>query len=479
MNMITRIKLSVLAITGLMLSTSVIANKKDVISREEGRITFRVDPDLTEPTGEGVDVLPGSEVIDNILSKSRIQESDQRVIASSFADDQLGYYGQSPFFKGMIEAFADHRPVVLSPDVVWLLICQGFAHHVNYNPEQLRDLFVDHEGKIDLVVESKKNVLIETAHWDSIVNGFAQQIKENTKGEIADVITTEFSTTGVNEHMASQIVLMETVKAYFEYIVMYGVCGIPSVTLTGTPEDWQSVLERTRKLETYGLGWWVSELEPILKEFVNASKGKPDSEFWRSIVKKYRPGEMRGPGCGMDLGSTDFDGWFLKFLPYDEKGRTPEKVKINHSMQPEMVRTDFKYIVFNDFTGELESVTQMEFWAGIVGMDIDPVTYTMTPKIGWFVRVNKSNEELLAEFKDKDLRGELELKINKVPEIIKSMDHINMLRLVFTGRVYMPQWMDEKNIDHLTIEGVMTPQEEESIKARFPKANVRNLSPKK
>lgn len=475
----SNLKLSALVIAGLLLTTSVQANKKDVISREEGRITFRVDPDLTEPTGEGVDVLPGSEVIDNILNKSRIPESDQRVIASSFADNKLGYYGQSPFFKGMIEAFADHRSVVLSPDVVWLLICQGFAHHVNYNPEQLRDLFVDHEGKIDLVVESKKNFLIETAHWDSIVNGFAQQIKENTKGEIADVITAEFSTTGVNEHMASQIVLMETVKAYFEYIVMYGVCGIPSVMLTGTPDDWQSVLERTRKLEAYGLGWWVSELEPILKEFVNASKGKPDSEFWRSIVKKYRPGEMRGPGCGMDLGSTDFDGWFLKFLPYDEKGRTPEKVKINHSMQPEMVRTDFKYIVFNDFTGELESVTQMEFWAGIVGMDIDPVTYTMTPKIGWFVRVNKSNEELLAEFKDKDLRGELELKINKVPEIIKSMDHINMLRLVFTGRVYMPQWMDEKNIDHLTIEGVMTPQEEESIKARFPKANVRNLSPKK
>lgn len=475
----SNLKLSALVIAGLLLTTSVQANKKDVISREEGRITFRVDPDLTEPTGEGVDVLPGSEVIDNILNKSRIPESDQRVIASSFADNKLGYYGQSPFFKGMIEAFADHRSVVLSPDVVWLLICQGFAHHVNYNPEQLRDLFVDHEGKIDLVVESKKNFLIETAHWDSIVNGFAQQIKENTKGEIADVITAEFSTTGVNEHMASQIVLMETVKAYFEYILMYGVCGIPSVTLTGTPDDWQSVLERTRKLEAYGLGWWVSELEPILKEFVNASKGKPDSEFWRSIVKKYRPGEMRGPGCGMDLGSTDFDGWFLKFLPYDEKGRTPEKVKINHSMQPEMVRTDFKYIVFNDFTGELESVTQMEFWAGIVGMDIDPVTYTMTPKIGWFVRVNKSNEELLAEFKDKDLRGELELKINKVPEIIKSMDHINMLRLVFTGRVYMPQWMDEKNIDHLTIEGVMTPQEEESIKARFPKANVRNLSPKK
>lgn len=475
----SNLKLSALVIAGLLLTTSVQANKKDVISREEGRITFRVDPDLTEPTGEGVDVLPGSEVIDNILNKSRIPESDQRVIASSFADNKLGYYGQSPFFKGMIEAFADHRSVVLSPDVVWLLICQGFAHHVNYNPEQLRDLFVDHEGKIDLVVESKKNFLIETAHWDSIVNGFAQQIKENTKGEIADVITAEFSTTGVNEHMASQIVLMETVKAYFEYILMYGVCGIPSVTLTGTPDDWQSVLERTRKLEAYGLGWWVSELEPILKEFVNASKGKPDSEFWRSIVKKYRPGEMRGPGCGMDLGSTDFDGWFLKFLPYDEKGRTPEKVKINHSLQPEMVRTDFKYIVFNDFTGELESVTQMEFWAGIVGMDIDPVTYTMTPKIGWFVRVNKSNEELLAEFKDKDLRGELELKINKVPEIIKSMDHINMLRLVFTGRVYMPQWMDEKNIDHLTIEGVMTPQEEESIKARFPKANVRNLSPKK
>lgn len=57
------------------------------------------------------------------------------------------------------------------------------------------------------------------------------------------------------------------------------------------------------------------------------------------------------------------------------EGGTPEKVTKDHRILPELVRTDFKYIVYNEFFGEIESVSQMEFWAGIVGMNVDPVKY--------------------------------------------------------------------------------------------------------
>jgi hypothetical protein len=41
-------------------------------------------------------------------------------------------------------AYAGHRPVALSPDMIWLMICQGVAHHINANAEQLRPQFVKH-----------------------------------------------------------------------------------------------------------------------------------------------------------------------------------------------------------------------------------------------------------------------------------------------------------------------------------------------
>jgi len=468
-----------LLFAAILVVSGVQAKKKDIISKEKGSITFRVDPDLPEPTGESLSMKMNSseDLVSEILDQSEIRGENQRVVAWGIGDGEYALYGQNPFFKGMIDAFADHRPVVLTPDAIWFLICQGFAHWVNDNPEQLRDLFVDHEGKIDLVVQSGKELLSGDVDWEAIVDGFYEQIRDNTKGDIADIMSEPFSTTGVNEHMVSQITLMETVKSYFDYIVIYLWCGIPSVTLKGTPDDWQSILDRTRKLRAYGIDWWVDDLEPILEEFVKASKGKPNTEFWRSIVKKYRPGDMRGLGCGgMDLGATRFDGWFLKFLPYDEKGRTPSEVLMDHDMLPEMVRTEYKYIVFNDFTGEVMQTMMMEFWAGIVGMEVDPETYAMTPKMGWFTRIGKTEEELLEEFKEKD-QGDgfsdgLMLKVNKVPDIIRKMGHINNLTLRFVGKVVIPEWMDEKDIRSLEIRGSMTPDEEEALRKRFPKANI-------
>ena len=149
---------------------------------------------------------------------------------------------------------------------------------------------------------------------------------------------------------------------------------------------------------------------------------------------------------------------------------------MEHNMLPEMVRTEYKYIIFNDFTGEIEKEMMMEFWAGIVGMEVDPETYTMTPKMGWFTRVGKTEEELLAEFEgmdDEDGFSEgLMLKVNKVPDIIRKMGRINNLTLRFVGKVVIPDWMDGKDIGSLTIYGSMTPDEEEALRKRFPKARI-------
>ena len=470
------IRFCLILFAGILAASGVHAKKKDILSRENGKsITFRVDTDLPEPTGEGLRMMNGEQLIGEMLSRREVPGNAERVVGSGFGDEQIAYYGESPFFKGMIEAFADHRPVTLSPDAIWFLICQGFAHYVNDNPEAVRDLFVDHEGKIDLVVQSGKDLLSGEADFEAIVDSFYLQISSNTKGEIADIMAQKFSTTGVNEHIVSEIVLMETVKSYFNYIVMYLSCGIPSITLTGTPDDWQSILDRTRKLSAYGIDWWVKDLEPILTEFVNASKGKPDVDFWKSIVKKYRPGDVRGLSCGMDIGSTKFDGWFLKLMPYDRSGRTPAEVNMDHSMLPQMVRTDYKYIIFNDFTGEIEAEMMMEFWAGIVGWDVDRETYAMTPKLGWFTRVKQTEEELLEDFEAKASDGYdgLSLRVNRVPDIIRKMGYIGSLSLTFDGKVVIPDWMDEKKIGHFEIKGKMTADEEAALKARFPNAEIR------
>jgi hypothetical protein len=46
----------------------------------------------------------------------------------------------NPLFDAVLLAFYDHRPLALSPDMVWLAIAQGFASHVNLHAEEMRAL---------------------------------------------------------------------------------------------------------------------------------------------------------------------------------------------------------------------------------------------------------------------------------------------------------------------------------------------------
>src|SRR5262245_16015617 len=52
-----------------------------------------------------------------------------------------------PVLFALHRAFTQHRPLCLSPDMIWLLLCQGVANHVNVHAERLRPRFVRHPGK--------------------------------------------------------------------------------------------------------------------------------------------------------------------------------------------------------------------------------------------------------------------------------------------------------------------------------------------
>ena len=55
--------------------------------------------------------------------------------------DQVGSRCHS-LIEAVQIAFSQHRPLVLSPDSIWLAIAQGFSHHLAANAEVLRDRVV-------------------------------------------------------------------------------------------------------------------------------------------------------------------------------------------------------------------------------------------------------------------------------------------------------------------------------------------------
>jgi hypothetical protein len=197
-------------------------------------------------------------------------------------------------------AFSQHRPLVLSPDCVWLTIAQGFSHHIAENAEALR-LRLRHHGKREL------NATLGDSSPESLIRAiadFSAQIREASDHVLHDTLVCDFSTTTPEIRTASEVVLMDTYSNYFKYN-MDCVCGIPAITLTGSAADWQRMRDRIEVLGTYELEWWIERLRPILDEFIQTIKGHPNREFWQAI---YKPKKAY---------STEVvTGWIVDLFPY-------------------------------------------------------------------------------------------------------------------------------------------------------------------
>lgn len=461
--------------TILSVSSYMIAQNTSMVASH----TFVVDGDLPIPT-EKKELRSGEEI-----AKSWAEhEHTGRVVAKSWGDKSLYQAGKwkkyrigrgegrrdtvvyesgtSLFYNCMVEAYAGHYSVILSPDVIWTLISQGFCHHISLNTEKLKDKIVNHEGKMEISVISEYDLYSPLMDWDTLLNGFDIQIAENTKGNIADIMRADFSTTGNTERITSQVTLMSAVKSYFDFAAIHTICGIPTITIEGTPDDWRKIIKKVESLRDYDLGWWVDDLKPILQEFVNASEGNVNKDFWQNIVKKDRPESMKkGAGCGVK-DATKFDGWFLKFMPFDKDGRTPDAVVYGRNdMLPSVVSAPFTYIV-KDATGNIISKTPMEIMSGFVGIDVNENTYTMRPHIGWMV--SEKNNKGIAE-KIQNSMGII--RVDRIPEELKEIEHLEDLTLEFTNEIVIPEWMDTVKIDYLTLKGNITPEFGENLKKRF------------
>jgi len=308
------------------------------------------------------------------------------MLAQSNMPDKLVNFDYHSFFNGLYSAYAEHRPFVLSPDMIWLLISQGFSQHVAANPETLRKSFVNFDGKMKLFVMNDNLKLNSPAsEWEKVFPEFTKQMEQHITPGLVNLLTSNFSTTTPVERIASQITIMDTFEPYFEYLTGRIVCGIPVITLKGTTKDWQSIYDRTKKLAAYDLAWWTDELEPILKQFIETSKGKVDKAFWRNMFM------CRGEnGC---ISTEVINGWSVKFFPYDKKGKRNNLKELNSSynLPEEIAKVDLDYFEVG-LTGDTTKIP-LELWAGFVGLEQNNSDFTLTPVIGWMIRKKDGLEQ--------------------------------------------------------------------------------------
>ncbi|MFP2931565.1 DUF4419 domain-containing protein [Pyxidicoccus sp. 3LG] len=261
---------------------------------EPGMTTFEVDSVLMNPLPPPTDSL--GELVKDALWMAPGPQT--RVVDPGRAH---------PLLLAVHRAFAEHRPLVLSPDAVWLTIAHGFAQHVRLNAKALRSRLVRHEGRkmLKVVVTSLPE---DDAGFKALLTTFREKLREELGPGMPRLLSCDFSTSTDIERMAGDVVLMDVMSPFFDY-GMECVCGIPRVTLLGTPEDWRAIRRRIDVIAEFDLEWWTSSLVPIADEFVRASEEQPDIELWKEI---YKPKDA--------YGAERATGWMARLFPYVGRG---------------------------------------------------------------------------------------------------------------------------------------------------------------
>ena len=390
------------------------------------------------------------------------------IIARSQLPDSIVHFGYHSFFNGMYQAYADHRPFVLSPDMIWLLVSQGFARHVSANPEKLRHHFVDFSGKVSLVVVTDEITLDNpNSPWEKVFPQFTEQIAKYTGSEIINLLSSDFTTTTSVEKVASEITIMEAMKPYFEFIVIRIICGIPEITLQGTPEDWQKILDKTKQLKKYDLEWWTEELEPILEEFVKASKGEINKDFWINMFKYHSQKNYGAPNI--------IDGWIVKFFPYDKDGKRNNLKELEGrggNLPEEIVKADLKYI-----DSETGVETPLELWAGFIGLEQNMENFALTPKIGWMIRKKDIDniglkQKLEADNKTTGWGGGISIRVKEFPNELLSLKEIESIEIAFLNEITIPDEFANVKVKNLKLSGKITDTEINRIIKMFPNSQI-------
>jgi len=270
--------------------------------------------------------------------------------------------GRSGLFDAVYYSYFHHLPLSLTPDHLWITIMQGISTHVNNCEDRLKEKMVgkDGGGKVEIAVGTWSG---KREEWAQAFRLFGTGIRERVVQGARKFTEVSFSTSDELSATASSIVLMDCFKAYFEYRLKIG-CGIPSVTLKGSLDDWKLLRERTEEIITYvGMDFWAPCILPVLDEFISFYEGTTpvNVKFWDCI---YKPMPALGSGLYWDDNVHQYHaGWIVNFFPYSRHGEPCryEKTPVeNQQPSKAMLPLSTLYTIHDKYLNTLNKETPRE-----------------------------------------------------------------------------------------------------------------------
>ena len=364
-------------------------------------ITFEVEKDLEKPK-EYLPTYDANAIFKYIFTVNKridffntgIKTLKMLFYSMDTKENQFFNSKCKSLIQGLILAYKNHYPITITPDMIWLLIEQGFVRYMKKYKDKVRENFVNFSGKKELKIE-KVGLTPTTSKeedWQGIIDEFVHQIEENVGKEIIDNLKSDFSTTSSPTKIASKITIMSAFKEYFSYKLRMLACGISSISLEGSLEDWEKIKYKLEYLSTKGLEWWTKHLIPIIDNIILTKKLYTEKkilneeliDFWKKMIRLKREGGIYIPDV--------INGWIVKLFPNLEEGNPTVYEEMKENQIPDQIIGCPMELTFIPNEGDKIIVYKCNLASGFYGMIQDKNTFNVRPVIGYAIVLDEEKE---------------------------------------------------------------------------------------
>lgn len=200
--------------------------------------------------------------------------------------------------------WSKHLSATLNPTDLWYIILCELSSEIAKSPNTFAELFTTTPEEKQLVLTLTNDVT--SINPESIITALKHKVPSNINTFIP-----KFST---NTHMSSfamNVAFCDIVSPYYNYATF--LCGIPSITINGSPSDWNLMTSNLQSLSdmfspmSNKLSKYLIKCKETVNSIVSHSiSTTPESiKFFNSIVKLQRC------GSGSD---KELSGWITNFL---------------------------------------------------------------------------------------------------------------------------------------------------------------------
>ena len=292
--------------------------------------------------------------------------------------DKIWSFGYNKTILGYLNAYFDHCPIKVSPNIIWQLILNAFSKYVNDNSEYLREKFVNFTGIKELSFLRIGTFTDLYKYEEGIIEEYCQKISEHIGSELNDILTPNFSTSTKDTIIAGKVSIMSTFKKYFKYRGDFCSCGIPYIILEGTLEDWKKILQKLEFLSKYHFS--VDDMKKNIEEIINTKKGNINYDFWRNIIMETKTTVEETANCCVKRVEKDvIKGWICDFYQreYLERNKLVNEVL--------MVPVYLRQI-------ETKEMKKAIIYTGIRDLKQDPETFVVEPIVNYCFSLENSFE---------------------------------------------------------------------------------------